>query len=331
MPLGGLYLSITALKNWAYDNKIIKPKAKASVPVISVGNITLGGTGKTPLVILLAKKLSAKGAGAVLTRGYRSRAEKANEPLILTKSSILNYSAEETGDEPYLIAGNTGSTVFVNQNRERSLEIAEALNPKWILLDDGMQRRSIHRDLEIVVLNSKLLGNRSGFPAGPLRETLHGLKRADLIVITKSPGTALGEAHQALIRRYSAAPLIEAEWQVHALCNDTAEVPLQQGEKVALFCGVGNPDSFFKTMEGLKAQIIKTTVLDDHRPMSEKELLSFCKEAADEGSLKIVCTEKDFVKIRKEFRKTLPIFYAKADLAITAGAEALENSLAALK
>ncbi|WP_158227833.1 tetraacyldisaccharide 4'-kinase [Estrella lausannensis] len=329
-PLGYLYLAFVSMKNFAYDKKIFKPVAKPAVPLISIGNITVGGTGKTPLTILLAKKLSAVGKGAVLTRGYRSSAESAMPPLILTKENCHLYTSKTSGDEPRLIAKEADAFVVINKRRERSLLVAESLNAKWVILDDGMQRRSIPRDLEIITLSSQFVGNRLGFPAGPLREAMSGLKRADLIVITKNPKKPLAEEQKSQIRRYSQAPLIETEWMIHALCDGVTDFPLKTEEKIAAFCGIGNPKLFFETLENHGFDIVQTAIADDHRPMSAKELAALSIQAARLGAKKILCTEKDFVKIAHQLSCELPVFYTKAELQITSGSEALERSLAAL-
>ena len=329
-PLGYIYLAIAFLKNFAYDQKIFTPKTKATVPLISIGNITVGGTGKTPLTILLAKKLAGKGKGAVLTRGYRGAAESAMPPLILTKDNHHLYTPEMSGDEPQLIAKEADVFVIINKRRERSLSVAESLSAKWVILDDGMQRRSIPRDLEIVTLSSRFVGNALGFPVGPLRESLRGLKRADLIFITKNPKTPLTEEQKSLIRRYSQAPLIETEWVIQALSDGIHDFPLRTGEKVAAFCGIGNPALFFETLGNHGFDLTHTAILDDHRPMSVNELTAFSKEAVRQGAKKIICTEKDFVKLSEKCPRELPLFFTKAELTISSGSEALERRLTAL-
>jgi tetraacyldisaccharide 4'-kinase len=266
------------LRNALFDLGLI-PSYRSKKTVVSVGNIVLGGVGKTPFTELLVKTI--KQPVAILERGYRAKKRK-KEPFIV--------SSPDEGDEAYLLSEKIEfAKVIVGKKRTKSARFAETLNVAYIVLDDGMQHRYLHRDIEIVVLHNKDLFGRGYFaPCGFLRESPKRLKQADYIVVNGVRNETEFSLAEYQIRQYASAKLIGGFY--HALNKEEFK-----RRKVAAFCGIGKPDEFFAELNSLGADIILTHVLQDHESFNEFHL--FREKAHALGVEKIVCTEKDFVKL----------------------------------
>jgi len=290
-PFAAIWAFYAFIRNKLYDFNILKSSKPDGIVVISVGNLTVGGTGKTPLAIMIANLLKGK-KGAILTRGYRREAKTGS--LTVHPGEYAKHDPEETGDEPYLIAKKTKATVIIGKDRKKSLEEAARSGCEWALLDDGFQKRSIARDLDIV-LNGRL-GTGLCVPAGPLREPKTGLKRADLVLSTK--------------------------WRVLYFSSETEKLSPQKGEPVSLFCGIGNPELFIESVKETGVHIENTLIVPDHKSPSYDDLVRL-------GGQKILCTEKDYIKLDAR-AKALPIFYVESELQIIQGKEILENALSSL-
>ena len=292
-PLGRLYAAATA-------RRVRGKAARMPVPVICVGNLTAGGTGKTPLATALVERLAARGARAhVVSRGYGGRLEG---PVRVDPS---RHSAAEVGDEPLLLAAF--APVWVAKDRQAGAQEAAADGAEAIVLDDGFQSPRPARDLQIVVIDAEAgFGNGRVIPAGPLREPVGaGLRRAHLAAVIGPPA-----ARAAFLARHDLpVPVLEAELRPLETGMDW------DGTRVLAFAGIGRPSKFFATLEGLGADVAGRIALGDHQPLGPALLDRIWREAERLGA-QPVCTEKDAVRLPPSLRGrvlVLPVRLASDD------------------
>lgn len=293
------------------------------LPAVSIGNITAGGTGKTPVAMWLAGFLSCRGLRpAVLSRGYRGSAEKRG--AVVSDFSRIYLSAEQAGDEPYLMARSLpGVPVLTGKDRCRSAEKAKAMGADILLLDDGFQYWRMKRDLDLVLIDSTWpFGGGHLLPRGLLREPLDNLSRAGLFILTKADQA--GEQAKTDIRRIltEKAPgvsVIEA-WHRPAEClpfeewqrgTRTAGASLThvKGMKALAMSGVGNPDGFLRTAADAGLETVGQMAFPDHHAYTEDDLDRAEEAAVRQGAECIVITEKDGVKLPPRASQTgVPVY-----------------------
>src|SRR5581483_9985987 len=288
--LSGIYRFAIAIRNFSYDKKLLS-SAKLSVPVISVGNLVAGGTGKTPLIHLLALALQEKTRLGILSRGYKSQIERSGQ--IKQVSTALD-SAGVYGDEPYFLAQKTKASIWVGADRLASGKQAVEKGVTCLLLDDGMQHRRLFRDFEVVVVDGVNPFSEGKFlPCGLLRDSPKRLKNADLIVATHVKDATDFEQIQALISPFTDAPLVAVQIEV---LNKNRLVP----RKVGVFCGIGQPSRFLQTTRDLNQEIVDTLFLNDHASLPDEQLERFAKKCLEKGAEVLLCTEKDYVKLSRK-------------------------------
>jgi len=296
-------------------------KEKLPCTVISVGNITAGGTGKTPVVHYLAQFLVSKGKRPViLSRGYKSKGEEKIQVLSGDEGSLPSW--EETGDEPYLLAKEL-RTVPVIVGRDRVYTGRHALkvfSPDTLLLDDGFQHLRLERDMDMVVIDVQNgFGNGHLLPRGPLREPLKGLDRAGLILLNK--GTDPDDEHrlEKEVRKWNAtAPIFFSRYRVTGVSGlkegEVYPPEFIKGKKVMALSGIANPVYFHSLLTQLGAEIVSELSLPDHYHYTSQDLMRI--EEKSGGSELIVTTEKDGIKLRQKTFENLPLFMLKVVLEI---------------
>lgn len=314
------YRFVIFSKNLCYDFHILKSK-KVNSKVISIGNIESGGTGKTPFTIFLANKLSDKKV-AIITRGYKSKYE--NKSLYVDKDN--NFDVFEMGDEPFLLKKRIkNASIFIGKDKLKSAKGASDLNYDIILIDDGFQYRKLKKDLEIVLLNAnKPFVENYCLPRGFLRETPKSLKRADFIVINNS--IAVDKKLEQEIKKYTNSPIIYSRpLPCRFLDFSKKEIKVLKKTKVAVFCGIANPNHFFKTIEEMGLEIVNKLELLDHETISMSRLEEFIKKSLEKKSEFVVTTEKDFVKLNFKTKTLLPVIYLEIILEIIANNHNVET------
>jgi tetraacyldisaccharide 4'-kinase len=252
------YFYAVLFRNFLYDKGIF-PSYKLSVPVISVGNLSVGGSGKTSLVRYLCENLSSKFHIGVISRGYK---RKSKGTVVVAYKGKLKTGWQESGDEPYLLGKifekkGLPVSIIVDEDRKRGGEIAiKELGVNLILLDDGFQHRRLKRDIDIVLIKKEDLKNRI-LPFGKLREPLSSLKRADIIILTY-------QDYQSFDFKYNNKPifkLFRKNWKI--LNCRLEEVKVEDKEFIA-FCGLGDNKQFFKTLEKLGIKVKCKLSFRDH-------------------------------------------------------------------
>jgi tetraacyldisaccharide 4'-kinase len=304
-----------------------------SVPVISVGNITVGGSGKTPLAEVVVLALREMGARpAVVSRGYGRRTRGVQ---IVADEGGVRLGVRDGGDEPVLLAERVpGVPVVVGESRyDAGVVAVGACFADSLVLDDGFQHRTLRKDLEIVVVSGcDPWGNGRLFPRGSLREPLSALKRADLLVVTNPPTTAaMSDIAQVLRRRGSAATVVSGAYHPTTLRrgdDGRAEAPeALGGRKVLALAGLAAPRGFVATAEGLGAEVAGLAEFPDHHWYTPRDLARVAERARETGAEAVLTTDKDWVRLREMARGDVPFWVLSVRLDMGGDRAALVHAL----
>jgi tetraacyldisaccharide 4'-kinase len=345
--LSFLYDRLVQLRLYLYRKRVFRERALGCL-VISIGNLTVGGTGKTPIVEKFARALQAGGRRvAILSRGYKSVPRKqhwlsrlrgdSDPPRVVSDGKSLLLDAITAGDEPYMLAHNLNDViVLVDKNRVKSGRFAI---DKWqvdtLLLDDGFQYLHLKHRLDMVLVDRQApFGNEFLLPRGTLRERPRNLRRASYIFITKHTGEADSELMRRIRRYNRTAEVIEcAHKPLHLQNVFTGEqLPLDtlQGMFIGSLCAIAAPESFEGALHKLGAHVDLAKRYIDHHYYTEAELSSFIKRCIRRDLEMIVTTEKDSVRMPRlpEAELKVPIYFLRVEIEILSGHESWQQCVA---
>jgi tetraacyldisaccharide 4'-kinase len=307
-PLSLAYSVIARTKAWCYARGIFRARRLPGT-VISVGNLTVGGTGKTPVVLAIAERLAREGKhAAILTRGYRGTVEGGSGGV---------PQSDEVAMLRERLAGKV--QLGVGPNRFRSGTVLARHGVEWFVLDDGFQHLKLARDADIVLVDaSDPFGGGRVLPAGRLRETLPALRRADILVVTRSvqePSPAV----ESILRRHTSSPIFYAVTRLDSVLRvPRLDVSLPPGDwtkaRFLAFCGIGNPPAFFGDLRGWGFQIVGQRGFADHHVYTARDAAEIEKSAANCGADALLCTEKDVWNLRNVQFAALPVYCCRISL-----------------
>ena len=322
---------LARLWRWGARNKGRRDYArrrKLAAPVISIGNITMGGTGKTPCVLLLAQILKQRGRKpGILTRGYGRNSP--HKHLALEPGAVV--SAEHSGDEPQIFVRSGLAPVGIGADRfHTGTLLVRDFGADVLLLDDGFQHQRLARSVDVVLIDAlDPFGGGQVFPLGRLREAPAGLARANLILITRSELSDLTPVIERQVRRWNRrAPVFRAgvepqAWVEHRTGrrHGPAERPF---ERAGVFCGLGNPEAFRRTLERMGVEPVAWVDFEDHHRYRARELRRISQEMRAQGATALVTTEKDVMNLCEssdDLLAPLPLYWLKAAMTIERASE----------
>lgn len=335
---------------WLYDKRIIRNRAIGCL-VVSIGNLTCGGTGKTPVVEVFAKTLSQKGRKvAVLSRGYRSKQRsiftklkqkflsKKREvpPKVVSDGQNLLLDSTFAGDEPYMLASNLKNVVvLVDKDRVKSgLYAIDEFQTDTLILDDGFQYLDLKPHINILLVDStQAFHNHHVLPRGLLREPIKNVRRADYIFLTKSNGGPHLRHLKSFLRKHNRrAEIIECCHKPKYL-EDVYEkerrkdLAFLKGKKIAALSAIASPKSFEHFVTELGAEIVCRRRFADHHRFTQQEIIDLVNEAKRKHAEIIVTTEKDAVRMPRLDRRDIPIYFMRVEIDILSGYESFEKSI----
>ncbi|HEU4478762.1 MAG TPA: tetraacyldisaccharide 4'-kinase [Pyrinomonadaceae bacterium] len=319
-PLSAVYGALTALRTAAYEKGLLKT-TRLPVPVISIGNITVGGTGKTPLVAWVSRALTSEGRKVcILTRGYGRI--NAGKRIVVSDGSSVLADAAQTGDEPLWLAESLkGVVVICDSDRAAAGQWAISnLAVDVFVLDDGFQHLQLARDLNILAIDaSNPWGGGRLLPHGRLRESRRGVSRADCAIITRAEQQEDASVLKSQIKELvGEGPIFISRMRAKGIrqlpadqLNGIGALP----SPVAAFCGIGNPSSFFNLLLTNGVQVIHAQTFADHHHYNQADINALSEQAKRLGAQSLITTAKDAVKLRKlDFG--LPCYVLEIEIAI---------------
>jgi len=341
-----IFQVLVKIRRWLYNVRLLRDKT-LGVQVIAIGNLTVGGTGKTPVVEKFARELRDAGRNvAILSRGYRSRPPPFYEslfnkiflrhdhtpPRVVSDGKSLLLDSEMAGDEPYMLASNLRDVVvLVDKDRVKSGRYAiEKFGCDTLLLDDGFQYWDLRGRRHDVVLidRQQPFGNEHLLPRGTLREPPSHLARAQTIFITKSDGRT-AELRQRIAKFNSEAAIIEC---VHhplyledVFTGERCGLEFLRGKKVTSLSGIAQPESFEQSLVKLGAELVYSKRFADHHRFTQQEILNVINRGKKRQAETIITTQKDAVRFPKIDRRDLPIFFMRVEIQIVSGANDFQD------
>jgi tetraacyldisaccharide 4'-kinase len=318
------YRGLLHAREWLYRRRILESRP-LPCGVVSIGNLTVGGTGKTPAVVLAVETLKELGARpAVVSRGYGRRSRGL---VVVADGNAIRARADEAGDEPLLLARRLpGTPVVVSEKRyEGARHALTRLGATTVVLDDGFQHRSLVKHAEIVLARAdNPWGNGRLFPAGPLREPLDALRRATLIVVIgpRRPA-ASGEVEAARDRWAPGVPVVhashEADTSIDVRRGEAAPPTVLAGRRLVGFAGIGHPGGFRSTLAGLGVEVAGFHDFPDHYRYRRQDIDALLARLGPAGAEALVTTEKDWMRLAEWVGRTIPLYVVTIRTVLSSG------------
>jgi tetraacyldisaccharide 4'-kinase len=339
--LSRVYRSLVQLRLSLYQQRLLRDRTLGCL-VVSIGNLTVGGTGKTPVVEVFSRILTAKGRRvAILSRGYRNRSKpvlqrlidfslkRDTPPRIVSDGSRLLLDSEMAGDEPYMLASNLKDViVLVDKDRVKSGRFAiNYYDVDTLILDDGFQYLPLKPTLNILLIDStSAFANHHLLPRGLLREPIKNIRRADYIFLTKSSGGRHLRHLKRFIKRHNhQAEIIECTHKPQYLQNiySKEQLPLDylSGKRISSICGIAAPESFERFLRRFGAELVYVERFADHHRYTQQEVIDFINASIQHGAELVLTTEKDAVRFPMLERRDLTILLMRVEIDILSGHE----------
>ncbi len=334
-PFSWLFRLAVALRNFLYDYHLL-PSVKLNLPVISIGNLTVGGTGKTPAVEYLARLLLANGQlPAIITRGY---GRKARGGIVVADGQQICATVEDSGDEAMQLARRLKrAVVMADEIKARGArQVSENYNADVIIIDDGFQHRQLQRDFDIVLIDApSFFENRWLLPAGPFREPRTALRRADAVILTNTNKAVSSDAEtlSLLVRRHNReALLLQAILRPSHFENlstgESLSLAAVQDRKIFVACGIARPARFFDELRNLGALVVGTAEYPDHHSFTSRDIADLSARAQSVNAEAIVITEKDATKwIHQLDADALPVWILRVEFCAEGDSSAFVREL----
>ncbi|MCB1234301.1 MAG: tetraacyldisaccharide 4'-kinase [Verrucomicrobiae bacterium] len=343
-----LYGGAVDLRLWLYRNRLLRERNLGCL-VVSIGNLTVGGTGKTPVVEKFARALQDGGRRvAILSRGYKSVKQpllkrivgklqgknEINPPRVVSDGRRLLLDSKTAGDEPYMLAANLKDVpVIVDKDRVKSGKHAIAdLNVDTLLLDDGLQYLKLRHRLDIVLVDRwQPFGTERLLPRGTLREPAKNLRRASYIFITKCNGQPNDELKERIRKYNRTAEIIECEHKPlflqHIETREERPLDSLKDKRVGTISAIAVPESFENGIQKLGAKVVATKRFLDHHRFTEQEILTFINCCVESEVDMILTTEKDSVRFPRLPRLDVPIYFLRVEIGILSNEESFEECI----
>ena len=348
LALSGIYRLAVKWRLWWFETRLGEVYALGCL-VVSVGNLTVGGTGKTPVVELFARELTRRGRKvAVLSRGYKSQPppfpqqlldrfrplDQRHPPRVVSDGRSLLLDSDMAGDEPFMLASNLKDVlVLVDKDRVKSgLHAIRKFGCDTLLLDDGLQFLRLKERLDIVLIDSESpFANRHLLPRGLLREPPEQLCRANIIFITKCDGRDLSNLKDELRRYNNHADFVEcAHKPLHLeeiFTHQVVPLSFLKDLRIGMISGIAKPESFEEGLRKLGAELIYSRRFADHHRFSEGEIAKMFERSKARGARAVITTEKDSVRFPRLGKRPLPVYFLRVEIEILRGHDAFERCL----
>ena len=342
--LSYLYTAIIQLRVWLFRHRVLRPH-ELGCQVISIGNLTVGGTGKTPIVEVFARTLQQSGRKvAILSRGYKKDelpfserfakfvTGKSDPPRVASDGKNLLLDSALSGDEPYMLASNLRDVaVIVDPDRVKGGKYAiQELGCDTLILDDGFQYLRLQHRLDIVLVDrTNPFGNRRVLPRGILREPVRNIRRAGFIFITKSNGDGAEELKNELRRYNGEAEIVECRHSAKRVqdvyTGERHPLEFLKGLEVAAVSGIASPKGFEEELVRLGAKVLYHKRYADHHRYTQQEILDVINVGKRRGARVIITTEKDAVRFPMIERRDLPVYFLRVEIEMLSGEQAFQD------